>query len=506
MQHYRSVPVTVLMLCIVGSQCDAQTTAPPGASQGPLVQVASLPQFGFDALEQLAAAANQASYNLLTSNPNAALYCNPNLTAPSAQCPQQVYLTFSNLRSLVQTANALLANDGPTRYSLNIDALGLANAMRWTAAEELSAPSSAATQFSNSLASIANRITALRLGASGFSVSGISMPTQTDSALAYNPPHALGGGASADSAGLGGTSRWGGFLNGNYDWGSHAATVEEDAFAFDSRDLTLGVDYRFSRRMVLGGAVGYSNQRIDFDSARSVVGGYIHSNGYNLQVFGLYEWDGPYVSVALGAGRTNYHSSRLITYPSQNILVYPVDATAVGSTHGVALNSGFELGWSFAHRAFGLEPYVSGNYQHIHLDGFHESSYDNGGPNAGQPAGFDFDYAAQRISAFDTAVGARLSYTLSSRYGVLVGYLRAEHHHLFDDNPGTVVTAYNAIAGGGAEFQIPTTKPDNNFQVYAAGASVVLPHGLQAFVQYQQSVNIAAVANRAVSGGIRGEF
>jgi outer membrane autotransporter protein len=244
--------------------------------------------------------------------------------------------------------------------------------------------------------------------------------------------------------------------------------------------------------MVLGGALGYSNQRIDFDSTRSVVGGHIHSSGYNLEVFGLYDWDGPYASMSLGVARTNYHSSRLITYPSQNILIAPVNATATGSTPGTAFNGGFELGWSFAHRGFTVEPYVNGDYQYIRLNAFHESSYNNSGPDAGKPAGFDFDYASQRISDFDATVGARLMYSLSLRRGVLVGFVRAEHHHLFNSSPGTVISTYNLI--------------DGDYQQYAAGASFVFGHGLQAYVQYQQSVAIADVASRSASAGIRGQF
>ena len=512
MRRNSSVLLAIIgpLLLIVGSVCYAQTTAPPsdGPVQGSLVTLINSGQYAFNALERLSATANQASYNALTSNPSASIYCNPQLVMPSGTCSSAVFLVFSNLRDLVQTANALLANGQATRYSLNIDDQGLGNALRWTAAEELSAPGTAATQFSNAqFASVASRITALRFGATGFSVAGVSVEPNGDPAVAAVESHALGGGASADSADIGTASRWGGFLNGSFGWGNRAPSVLEDAFAFDSRDATLGVDYRLNRHLVLGAAAGYTNQRIDFNSALSVVGGGIHSDGGSFQVFALYDWDrGQYASMSIGVQRASYDSTRLITYPSQNIAVSSVDALATGSTHSDAVTGTFEIGWALSHKAFGFEPYLSGDYQHIQLASFRESSVNIGGPDGGAPAGFDFDYSGQRITLLDSALGARFQYTYSPRFGVVVAYAKAEYHHLFDNNPGTVISSYNAIASTGAAFDIPSDKPDSDFFQFAVGSSFVFEHGIQAFVQYQMSTGITNVSSHLISGGFRGAF
>jgi outer membrane autotransporter protein len=321
-------------------------------------------------------------------------------------------------------------------------------------------------------------------------------------------PQMRGSGASADSSDIGSTSRWGGFLNGAFGWGKRAPTVLEDAFAYDSRAATLGIDYRMSRHLVLGAAAGYTNQRIEFDSSLSVVDGAIHSHGYSLQVFGLYEWDGPYVSLSLGAQRARYDSKRLITYPSLSPFgdVPPVDALASGSTTSTSLTSTFEVGWSLPHGAFGFEPYLSGDYQHIHLAGFSESSVDIGVFDRGNNAGFDLGYAAQRISLLDSALGTRLQYSFSPPFGVAVAFFKAEYHHIFDNHPGTVVSSYNAVVGSGAAFNIPSDRPDPNFFQFAVGSSFVFRHGIQAFLQYQTSAGITNVSTHLISGGFRGAF
>ncbi len=493
-----------LLACTAGY---AQTA--PGTVQGALVQlVTTAPPGTFNQLEQLSAVSNQASYNILTANPNGAVYCNPSQRAASTSCPQNVYLAFSNLRELVQTANELLNNGQPTFYSLHTDDRGLGFALRWTAGENLAAPGAVSTAFANGqLASVAGRVAALRLGATGFSFNGLNVQGQEYPALALDARPPLGGGASADSGSdIGIASRWGGFLNGAYGWGYRQPSVLEDAFAYDSRDATAGVDYRVSRRLVLGISGSYTYQRVEFDPARSVAGGGFDSKGYGGLFYGLYEWEGPYISFSAGYQRSTLDENRLITYPSFNIAVPSTDVTAYGTTHTNTLLASFSAGWALTHGGFTAEPFVNADYRHVNLDGFRESSYNNSGPDQGEPAGFDFDYAPQQFHVLDTSVGLRLQYAFTLRFGVFVPYARAEYHHDFATNDYTVSAAYNAIAADGAQFNLPTDPTDRNFQQFAGGFSVVLPHGIQAFAQFQIATGVQYVTSRLVSGGIRAEF
>jgi len=158
----------VISLVLIPRETVAQTQGPPpSGTAGSLVTFANSSQSNFNRLEKLSAAANQATYNQLFN------VCDQ-VAAATAACPQASFLAYSNVRELVHTANALLGT-GPTRYSLGLDGEGLGFALRWTAAEEVAAPGSASTEFANAqLASVLSRITALRYGATGFSVAGSS--------------------------------------------------------------------------------------------------------------------------------------------------------------------------------------------------------------------------------------------------------------------------------------------------------------------------------------------
>ncbi len=500
-----------LFLLLVGTFVQAQTPAPGSGTtvQGSLVQlVTTAPPGTFNQLEQLSAIANQASYNYLTANPNGSVYCNPAQTKPSATCNAQQFLVFDNVRELVQSANELLNNGQPTLYSLHTDDQGLGFALRWTAGENLAAPGSVATQFANGqLSSVAARIDALRLGASGFVLNGFNLQPDASPAVALNTSGALGGGASADSNDVGIASRWGGFFNGAYGWGFRQPSVLEDAFAFDSTDATLGVDYRFSRRLVLGASASYTHESVDFDSERSIAGGGFRSNGYGVLFYGLYEWEGPYVTASAGWQRSDLNETRLITYPSFNIAVPSTSATAQGSTHTNSLITSFSAGWVFTRGPAAVEPFVSVDYRHVDLSGFQETSVNNAGAAAaGQTSGFALDYAPQQFRIGDSALGLSLRYTFTPRFGVIVPYARAAYHHTFDANTYSVVGAFSPIAGSGAQFVLPTDPAAEHFYEFGGGFSVVLKRGFQGFVQFQMTSGMEYVTSRLISAGIRAEL
>jgi outer membrane autotransporter protein len=465
---------------LVAPSLRAQQSAPTGS----LVNLVNSGRYGFNRLERLSAYANQATFNALDP------LCNPAPQAPPppvSACSALTRVTYENVRELVQTANELLSS-GPTQYSLRTDEEGLGFALRWTAAEELSAPGTASSEFANTqIASVLSRITALRYGASGFTVANAK-----DS-------EALGAGAASESL----DSRLGGFLNGAYGYGQRDPSEVEDAFAFDNRDLTLGVDYRFTSAFVLGFMVGHTQQAIDFDSTQSVVDGEIDSEGFSGTLYALYDWDGPYASMALAWQRLAIDIRRDIIYPSFNEDTESVYATARGETDSQTLTATLDLGWAFTAGAFGFDPYLRGEYRDIAIDSFKETSIDN---LTGGPGGFDFAVGEQSLSSLDGTFGIKLQYTFTPSFGIVVPYVKGELHRNFDTDPFTVSATYNGQGNSSNPFDLPSDVRDKSFQVFAAGASLVLRRGWQAFAQYQRTEGLDLLEQQIISGGIRGEF
>ena len=98
------------------------------------------------------------------------------------------FFVYLNARELVQTANEIRGS-GATIASLGQDLEGLGLALRWTAAEELAAQGSMATEFANGqLSNLAARLSALRFGARGFGVANLYRVDPARDPLAREPP------------------------------------------------------------------------------------------------------------------------------------------------------------------------------------------------------------------------------------------------------------------------------------------------------------------------------
>jgi uncharacterized protein with beta-barrel porin domain len=489
----------------LGVLCAITACGPASAQevQGSLVDLVNSGRYDFNRLERQAAIANQAVYNEL------APLCQVGGEVPAGSCSASQSLLFANVRELVQTANELLGA-GPTQYSLELDEEGLGFALRWTAGEELAAQSSAGREFANNqLTSLMSRMTALRYGARGFSVVNAPPGAREHNAiLAHERGARPGGGASADEGIPEDFSRWGGFLDGSYGWGDRDPTDVEDAFDFDGMEVTVGVDYRFTPGLVLGAIVGHTQQEIDFDARRSVVDGGIETDGYSVILYGLQEWNGPYVSGSVGWQGLSLDTTRRIAYPSFNPDVESTNVTARGSTDSTTISATFNAGWALHWRAFGAEPYLRAEYRDMTLDGFGERSIYNSGSRAGLPAGFDFRFGDQDIQSLDTALGVRVQYALTPRFGVIVPYLKFEYHWQLENDPNAVNANYESLGSvtPAVPFDIVGDEPDRRFYVAAAGLSLVIKGGWQGFIQYQTVRSLNLLSNDVITGGVRAEF
>jgi outer membrane autotransporter protein len=492
----RSVVVCVRAVAIIGA-------ALPCAAYADLLDL--IPQLQ-SPIEIAAARANQAVYDQLTTplSGQQTGRCDPLLRVDPGEgaCSGEVFRVFDRVRHLVHTANQL-TGEGPTTFSLNVDRARLGRALRWTAAEELAAQGSSATRFAGSqLNSLASRLSALRFGARGFKV--VQAFSEPDDRFAATE-HVHGGGASADDIGI--ARRWGGFIDGSVGYGRQDDTTNlavpgsEDAFDYDGVDVTGGVDYRFGARTVVGAIFGYTKRSIDFDSAVSVVDASIDANGESALVYALWEGNSLYVSASLGTQMLDHDLRRRIAYPSFNPLVAPVDETALSSTDSRSLLASFNVGYQWRRGGFSLEPYLRGEFQSIDIDGFSERDAN----------GFDFTYGDQTIESFDAAAGVRAQFVFTPSFGIAIPFVRAEIHHDLADERRTIDAVYSGIIGtageqGAQNFAVATDDPDDEFYVGAIGFSLVFKHGVQAFLQYQQTFELAHIHDRTIAGGVRFEF
>ncbi|MBS0393455.1 MAG: autotransporter outer membrane beta-barrel domain-containing protein [Proteobacteria bacterium] len=468
----------------------------------------------FDPLEQRAALANQAVYDVL------APLCAPAAGGgPTGACTSpQVQAVFSNVEQLVQTANGILGR-GPTQYSLGLDSAGLGRALQWTAAEELLEQGSIATRFAgNQQAALGSRLSALRVASRGLRIAdGREAPTgDADGLLADGAQPLLGGGAGADSSGF---SRLNVFFDGSSGWGHKDPTDLEDAFAFKAREYSLGVDYRLTPSLVTGLIAGYSDRRVDFDSSQSVVDGNMTGKGWNA--LGFLQWDSEhaYVAGSLGYQHLRYESLRSIHYPSLNPAVASVDTAVNGATTSHALLASLGAGLPWHAGRYGAELYVHGDYLNVNIDGFTETHASGGYDD------FEFAVAPQSIKSLDAAAGLKLDAAFTMGSMVVLPYARAEYHRELETQPHQVSSFYSALPAdivaqieARAPFTVNSNQIPRDYETYSFGFAAVLRGStrvsgsgraggsLQGYFQYTTVQRLQYYHERIWAGGLRYEF
>jgi uncharacterized protein with beta-barrel porin domain len=479
-------------------------------------------------IENAAARANQTVFDALDAscNPGGIFDTVPEPVAPpvGTSCSDaQRFLVYLNARELVQTANEIRGS-GATIASLGQNVDGLGRALRWTAAEELAAQGSIATEFSNGqLSNLAARLSALRFGARGFGAANLyRVDPQRDRLFASTQGEPKSGAPGEEPAGET-YSRWGGFLNGAFGYGSKEPTPLEDAFDFDGSEITLGVDYRLPSNVVLGGIFGLSGQVVDFDEAASdisVVDGNIDADGESVIFFALFQGERLTLSGSLGAQSLSYDIVRNIKYPSFNPELESANSIANSHPETDVRVATFSFGYALGNQKFTFEPFLNVEYLDATVDAFAEERSINLLSNDSVSKRFDLAISEQSFDSFETAVGLRFQYVVTPRFGVIVPYLTLESHRELADDARTITAGYAAIQDilGTSAFVVPTDAPDESYFVASAGFSIVLRGGrqreaggpvvggLSAFLQLKTVRNLLHYEDDVATGGFRYEF
>ena len=480
----RALPVCFAVLLVALFSQGARAQSAPSLA----TMVTTLRQegiFQFDALEYDAAVANDAAYGHLLT------ICGPQATAP-ASCAGTTQLLFNQLRALEDNANQFLGR-GETTYSLRLDPEGVGAALRWTAPEEYAAQGSMSTRFANSQTAVLNsRFAALRFATLLRAARGGDSGDDAEM-VALNGTPQIGGAGGDDSVSFGRLSV---FANGSFGTGVKDPTTYEDAFSFDDTEASVGADYRLSSHWVVGLMIGHTEKRVDFNSELSVVEGSMRGNGQGALVYFQYDGDAFYANGSFGVQHLTLTTTRKITYPSNNPLVPSANDTSLSDTGAQTLIGTLGAGYVYHYRAFAAEPYVNGQYAKVRINAFTERSGE----------GFDFDVAEQNIHAGEIAAGMKLQVALTPPFGVIVPYVYGEYRHQFSDGSRTIDSTYSASVSNSAQMSLPTDASPGHYFVIGGGGSIVLPHGLQGFMQYMRVLDYTNYSDHVVSGGIRWEL
>ncbi|RUM93700.1 MAG: hypothetical protein DSZ28_07055 [Thiothrix sp.] len=366
----------------------------------------------------------------------------------------------------------------------------LSATMKQIAPEEVAAQGKTQVTLANVRSSnISMHMDALRGGATGPSVDGLSIAVAGQTLPISIAQGLATGGAAGDSEYTYG--RWGTFINGNISFGDVEATDQEQGFDFDTQGVTLGLDYRFTDQFVFGSALNYITTNSDLDAGN----GGMDIDGYSLSLYGTrYTSQQSFIEAVATVGTNNYENNRNIKFGS-------INQVAEGDTKGMEYSFDFGTGYDFQWDAFAFVPQIKLNYTRAEIDEFLENSANPSSPDSGLMLSID----NQIVESLRTTIGAQTSYAISTVYGVFVPHLMLEWKHEFMDDSRRLTASFLNDPGQ-TRFAIRTDSPDRNFANVGLGLAATFPRGLSSFIYLETVLDRERISQHSVAGGLRFEF
>ena len=266
------------------------------------------------------------------------------------------------------------------------------------------------------------------------------------------------------SAGAEQDSRWGVFGSVHYDNAEHDQSLNESEYESSGYGVTMGVDYRLSSSLFVGGAVDLSSFEVDYASDA----GETQSDVVNVTGFVTWFMDDYSFDLQLGYGNADFDTER-------NIAFTAIPEPAKGSTSSDQFNLSFQVDWAYSKDALTLRPFMRLDYMTTTIDGYTET----GG------SGWAMRVGEQDVDQITTGMGLDASYSMGFDWGVFVpGFkVSAVSESSSDYSPVTFQLAGVSSADGA--FTLQPDSEDSLFYQYELSGVFGLKGGWSTFMSAQ---------------------
>jgi outer membrane autotransporter protein len=141
-----------------------------------------------------------------------------------------------------------------------------------------------------------------------------------------------------------------------------------------------------------------------------------------------------------------------------------------------------------------IGPRVGLLYTHLSIDDYSE----DGG------AGLAMSYDDQTVKSLQTTVGLQGSIAINTSYGVWVPQATADWLHEFENDRRDIKVQFAGDkTANPSRFKFNNDKPDRDFFNLGIGTVLVLPNGIQPFVNFRAMVGNDRFDNYAGTVGVR---
>lgn len=372
-------------------------------------------------------------------------------------------------RNLLERCNALdaLAENDPAAAN---------EAFRQIAPEETVALMRVTSESTRSQTSaVSQRVGQLQAGNNGFTLNGMA---------ARNMPS---GGGAGDAEPI--WSALGFFASIQHEAADRDLTELESGYQSGGDTLTLGADYRFSEKWVMGGALGFSQNDLDY----SAQNGSLNSEITSFIIFNSYSFEHSSIETQLGYASTSFDSVRNVQYSEGDTLV---NDTMRGSTGGTQLLLNSQWQWEWNKNALTVFPFVRFDYLQNNVDAYGE----NGG--GGLPMFID----KQSTEQLTLGAGVQTTYVFNKEWGVLIPSLKITMLSEVSSGFDPIASRFAYDPDTENTFTLKNDGEDKAYSQIGVGSSFIFKHGTSGFIQYQQLVGYDHLSAYQIQGGIRYEF
>jgi outer membrane lipase/esterase len=279
------------------------------------------------------------------------------------------------------------------------------------------------------------------------------------------------------------------FVTTEYEKFNQDNTRFETGFDRDTVGMSFGADYLFRNGLILGAAFTYAH---DFGNYDGVGGGFDH-NSYGILAYGSVQpIANMFIDAVAGYTRKDYNFDRragiVLAGPS-------VAGSTHGDTNGNEWRIGVNSGYDFVFGAFTVGPRLGVLYRETTMNDFKESGH----------TGLELSYSNQNIQSLTLRPGVYGSYAFSTSWGVVIPQMTLEYVHEFLDDQRSVQFSFVQDPQN-RRFLFETTPPDRDYMNLGVGVSMVLPSGLQPFLNFRDMLAYQDRNTYTVTLGLRIPF
>lgn len=267
-----------------------------------------------------------------------------------------------------------------------------------------------------------------------------------------------GGGGAGTSATSSAPSFW---VAGNANFGTREANGNRGALDFTTNGLSVGVDKRVSRELVLGLGAGFARDRTDIGSD----GSRNKSRGYSFVGYASYQPGSRiYIDSLIGIGSLDFKTRRYVE---------AINAFAEGDRSGRQLFGSIAGGYEYRSNGVLISPYGRLDFSSNKLKDGSESG-------AGQYA---LNYFGQTANSLQGAIGVRAESLHATSFGAATPRVRLEYRREFQ-NTGDSSVGYADLAGG-PRFTFKNPGLARNQLAFGLGSDFIRRDGIKIGFDYE---------------------